>query len=191
MPIIWRYRGEDAPIAQDRAWNDPEGRTMRTATGAVLPGPHFRGAEDVPERWEQGGLTRFQYAGAWAHALIGFAYALEVPGHTVYLDCSYAQLVQRERFPVPRNDAAMRPDILNRTTCEVWEIKPTTDLRSALREVRYYVEELGTTLTVRPGQSHIEGRTKLPGAPGRSAEIVYDMRMPGTVRYTVRWNGQG
>jgi len=94
-------------------------------------------------------------------------------------------------FDIPFDEAAMRPDIWNRTTHEIWEIKPTTALRKALREVDEYIEGLVLKTPVRLGQSHIEGRTKLPGAPGRSAEIVYDMRMPGTVRYTVRWNAQG
>jgi hypothetical protein len=199
MPVLWRITSENGQ-PQKSTWADSDGRTVLTGSGAILPGPHFRGAEDLPDQWAPGGLWAPLYAGAWAHALIGFAYASDAFKQAkeagqeeprIALDCSLAQLARLEGRNVPFRENAMRPDIWNLSSRETWEIKTSRGLPDAIREMNQYIKHMAPrTEHVRRGISHIEGRSPLPGRPGQRAEIVYDMREIGTVRYWVNWHAR-
>ena len=107
-----------------------------------------------------GYLTLNEYAmiGMYVHNVIGvdFVAGEVVPDSRYHNSTSIQAIMEDVVSLLDEDDGALRPDLVDTSTKEAYEIKPERSLRAAKRQLRRYIDVFGDAGEVyRPGTSYV------------------------------------
>jgi hypothetical protein len=164
-----------------------EGReTLQSAEASF---PWQRREHDLPSQplpWQPGRMPELFYQGIWAHYLIGLFYRANNVGHRVLLDLNVSRIsLIANGIEPPSFGARLRPDILDMSLLQLWEIKPAASILKASFQMDVYRNMLGPTMSLTPGtpRQGTEGKVFAPGG-----YIGFEARLPGVIRYSYMRN---
>jgi len=157
------------------------GKERVTDQKAVLP--WRAGLADLPNAplpWSPGNMPLPLYTGIWAHYLIGRFYQAANPAHRTLLDVNIARILLVQGAARPARAPGARPDLIDYSLSQIWEIKSSGEVASASLQMEVYRNLLGANLPVRAGEPRVgtEGKVFAPGG-----HIGFGVRLPGVIRY--------
>jgi len=153
-------------VSDERAvlpWN----AALTALPGAALP-------------WRPGSMPVALYTGIWAHYLIGRFYQAANPTHRTLLDVNIGRILLVEGAARPAFGARARPDLIDYSLSQIWEIKSSGEIAGASLQMEVYRNLLGPNLPLRAGEPRAgtEGKVFAPGG-----HIGFHARLPGVIRY--------